>query len=117
MADVAKLVKGDNPELRVLGVFAKARIPEMADVPTLGELGYYPEWYGSARALMAPAGTPKEIIDFYVDAFRKTMEDPATVEMHAKGGLSMDFMDNVKLGELIKAQEVFCGEVVSKLYN
>ena len=112
VADIAKLIKGDAPELRVLGVFS-----ELPDVPTLGELGYYPEWYGSARALVAPAGTPQEVIDFYVDAFRKTMEDPATVEMHAKGGLSMDFMDNARLGELIKAQEVFCSDVVSKLYQ
>ena len=116
VADVAKLVKGDKAELRVLGVFAKERVADLPNVPTLGELGYYKEWYGSARALVAPAGTPKEAIDFYVAAFKKTMEDPAVVEQHKKGGLAMDFMDNAKLGELIKAQEVFCRDVVSKLY-
>jgi tripartite-type tricarboxylate transporter receptor subunit TctC len=117
VADVAKLIKGDKPELRVLGVFATERVKELPDVPTLGELGYYKEWYGSARALVAPAGTPKEVIDFYVDAFRKTMEDPATVEAHKKAGLAMDFMDNEKLGALIGAQEKFCSEVVANLYK
>lgn len=117
VADVANLVKGDKPELRILGVFATERLPEYADVPTLGELGYYDQWYGSARCLVVPAGTPDEIVAFYVDAFRKTMEDPACVEAHHKAGLSMDFMDNKKLAQLIAAQEVFCRDVVSKLYK
>lgn len=117
VADVANLVSGDKPELRILGVFSKERLPEYPDVPTLGELGYYDQWYGSARCLVVPAGTPDEVVQFYVDAFRKTMEDPACVEAHAKAGLSMDFMDNKKLAELIAAQEVFCRDVVSKLYK
>ena len=79
VADVAKLVKGDKPELRVLAVFSPTRAPELPDVPTLGEKGLYPEWYGSARAIVAPKGTSPEIIKFYVDAFKKTMQDPATI--------------------------------------
>lgn len=116
VADVAKLATGDKPELRVLAVFDKKRVAEFPDVPTLGELGLYPEWYGSARAIVAPKGTPQEIIDFYVDAFKKTMQDPANIEAHKKAGLNMQFMDNKELGDLIKAQEKFCAEVISKLY-
>ena len=51
-------------------------------MPTLGELGYYPNWYGSARAIVAPAGTPDDVIEFYVNAFRKTMEDPESIDQH-----------------------------------
>ena len=87
------------------------------DVPTLGELGYYKEWYGSARALVLPKGTPQEIVDFYVEAFRKTMQDPACIEAHQKAGMSLDFKDNKQLAELIAAQEIFCRDVVSKLYK
>lgn len=117
VADIAKLAVGDKPELRVLAVFDKKRVAEFPDVPTLGEVGLYPEWYGSARALVAPKGTSQEIIDFYVDAFKKTMQDPANIEAHKKAGLNLQFMDNKELGELIKAQEVFCSDVVSKLYK
>ena len=116
VADVAQLIKGDNPELRVLGVYAEKRLPELPDVPTLGELGFYGKWYGSARALVMPAGTPQEIVDFYVDAFRKTMNDPECIEAHKKAGLAMDFQDNVQLGKLIQEQEVFAKDVISKLY-
>lgn len=41
VADVIKLVNGENAELRVLGVFDEKRDPQLPDVPTLGELGYY----------------------------------------------------------------------------
>lgn len=89
VADVAALCSGDKPELRILGVFNTARLPEYPDVPTLGELGYYKEWYGSARALVLPKGTPQEIVDFYVEAFRKTMQDPACIEAHNKAGMTL----------------------------
>lgn len=117
VADVAALCSGDKPELRILGVFNTARLPEYPDVPTLGELGYYKEWYGSARALVLPKGTPQEIVDFYVEAFRKTMQDPACIEAHQKAGMSLDFKDNKQLAERIAAQEIFCRDVVSKLYK
>ncbi|MDR1835390.1 MAG: tripartite tricarboxylate transporter substrate binding protein, partial [Fusobacteriaceae bacterium] len=58
-------------EVKVLGVFDAKRLPEYPDAPTIGELGYYDKWLGSSRCIVAPAGTPKEIIDFYAEAFRK----------------------------------------------
>ncbi|MBE6442687.1 MAG: tripartite tricarboxylate transporter substrate binding protein [Desulfovibrio desulfuricans] len=116
VADVAQLIKGDKPELRVLGVFAPQRLAELPDVPTLGELGFYDKWYGSARAIVVPAGTKQEIVDFYVNAFRKTMEDPDTKAAHEKAGLALDFKDNKQLAALIAEQETFCRDVVTKLY-
>ena len=116
VADVAQLIKGDKPELRVLGVFAPQRLAELPDVPTLGELGFYDKWYGSARAIVVPAGTKQEIVDFYVNAFRKTMEDPDTKAAHEKAGLALDFKDNKQLAALIAEQETFCRDIVTKLY-
>ena len=117
VADVAPLVGGSNPELRILAVFDTRRLAQFPDVPTLGELGYYKEWYGSARALVAPAGTPKEIIAFYEDAFQKTMYDPECVAAHEKAKMSLDFKNSKALGELIFSQLVFSRDIVSSLYN
>lgn len=86
-------------------------------MPALCELGYYSNWYGSARVIMAPSGTPGDVIEFCVNAFRKTMEDPASIEQHKKAGLAMSFMDNKELGELIKKQEAFCRDEISQLYK
>ncbi|MCR5084029.1 MAG: tripartite tricarboxylate transporter substrate binding protein [Succinivibrionaceae bacterium] len=116
VADVAQLIKGDKPELRVLAVYSTERLKNLPDVPTLGESGYYDKWYGSARGLVLPKGTPQEIVDFYVAAFKKTMEDPAVKTAHENAGLELDFMDNEAFGKLIKEQETFCRDVISKLY-
>lgn len=117
VADIMPLIKGDKPELRVLGVFAEERLPELPNVPTLKENGLYDKWYGSARGLVAPKGTPPEVIDFYVEAFRKTMEDPANIEAHKKGGFNIQFLDNKQYEKLIQDQETFCKDVVSTLYK
>ena len=45
------------------------------------------------------------------------MQDPATIEAHKKAGLSMDFKDDKQLGQLLKDQEVFAKDVISKLYK
>ena len=117
VADIAPLVKGEKPELRILGAFDTKRLAAYPDVPTLGELGYYNQWYGSARALVAPAGTPADVIEFWVDALDKTMHDPEMIEKHEKAGMSLEYMDNKALGDLIRAQEVFCRDVVANLYK
>ena len=117
VADVAKLINGENPELRILGIFDEKRDPLLPDVPTLGELGYYNKWYGSARALVAPKGTPENIISFYEDAFKKTLEDKDVVAAHEKAGLVIDFKNSRDLKTLIDEQLAFCKNVVSKLYE
>ncbi|MCR5813562.1 MAG: tripartite tricarboxylate transporter substrate binding protein [Desulfovibrio sp.] len=117
VADVAPLVSGETPELRILGVFDTKRLAQFPDVPTLGELGYYKEWYGSARAIVAPQGTPKEIIDFYEEAFKKTMNDPECVAAHEKAKMNLDFKNSKELGELIFSQLVFSRDIVSSLFK
>ncbi|MBQ9536888.1 MAG: tripartite tricarboxylate transporter substrate binding protein [Desulfovibrionaceae bacterium] len=116
VADIATLVSGPKPELRVLGVFAGERLSDFPNVPTLKELGFYPYWYGSARALVAPKGTPKEIIAFYEEAFRKTMEDPECIAVHKKAGLTIDFKNSADLNKLIQEQLIFCRDVIAKLF-
>ena len=117
VADIAKLINGDKAELRVLGLFAEKRDPLLKDVPTLGELGYYNKWYGSARALVAPKGTPENIIKFYETAMKKTMDDPKVKEAHQKAGMATDYKDSKALAALIAEQMDFCKNVVTKLYD
>lgn len=116
VADIAKFSKGDKAAFRVLGVYSEKRLAQFPDVPTLGEKGFYDKWYGSARALVAPAGTPKDAVEFYVKAFEKTLTDPAVIEAHKKAGMNLDFRNDEALGKLIQEQEVFAREVISKLY-
>jgi tripartite-type tricarboxylate transporter receptor subunit TctC len=117
VADVEPLISGNNPAVRILGVFSEKRLDSLKDVPTLGELGYYNKWYGSARAIVAPKGTPDNVIKYYTDTFKKVMTDEQTIRDHKNSGLSLDYRDNKQLGELIQQQLEFCRDVVSKLYD
>lgn len=103
-------------EVKVLGVFDTKRLAEYPDVPTLGEAGYYDQWYGSARAIVAPKDTPQEIIDFYAEAFKQTMEDSAYLEAAEKASVTTEYMDPAATAELLEAQYVFCTDTVSSIW-
>ncbi len=64
--------------LRPLAVTGRERSPKLLDVPTAAEAGYpklsSPFWLG----VVAPAGTPPEIIDKLNAAFREALNDPPT---------------------------------------
>lgn len=112
-ADIASMTS----EVKILGVFSPERLETLPDVPTLGELGYYDQWYGSARAIVAPKGTPQEIIDFYADAFKKAMEDPGYLDAAEKASITTAYMDPEETQKLLNDQYTFCTDVTSKLWN
>jgi tripartite-type tricarboxylate transporter receptor subunit TctC len=74
---VAKLV--DSGELRALAVTSGKRFPLRPDIPTMIEAGV-PGYDASAWVgLMAPAATPKDIIDKLQQALAQSLRDPAIV--------------------------------------
>jgi len=62
--------------LRPIAVAGPQRADVLKDIPTLAELGYpqlnHPAWYG----LLAPAGTPAEIVNKLRDAAVVALKDP-----------------------------------------
>ena len=94
-------------ELKVLGVFSPDRIPEMPDVPTLGELGYYGAWMGASRCIAAPVGVSDEDVAFYESAFKAAMEDPEYLAEASLDGITTDYMDAVDTEEMIDQQQAF----------
>lgn len=104
-------------EVKVLGVFDTQRLEEYPDVPTLGEAGYYDQWYGSARAIVAPAGTPQNVIDYYEAAFKAAMEDPAYLEAAEKASVTTNYMNAADTAALLEAQYTFCTDTVSAIWG
>jgi len=49
--------------LRALAISDTARHPQLSDVPTMSELGYADFRTLTWNGLVAPAGTPKDIVD------------------------------------------------------
>jgi tripartite-type tricarboxylate transporter receptor subunit TctC len=57
----------------------------LPDLPTMAEQGV-PLEYALVRGIMAPKGTPREIVDQWASVFQAAAEDPGLLaEMEAKG--------------------------------
>ena len=67
-------------KLRLLAVSTQARLPQYPNVPTFSEAGMKDFTFNSWFAMVAPAGTPKPIVDKLSDEVRKALNDPSTRE-------------------------------------
>jgi tripartite-type tricarboxylate transporter receptor subunit TctC len=63
-------------KLRALAATSSARIPSIPDVPTMAEAGLPEVEVGSGVGLVAPAGTPAEIIDLLNRETAKIIAEP-----------------------------------------
>jgi tripartite-type tricarboxylate transporter receptor subunit TctC len=73
--------------LRILGIASRERVPTAPELPTLAELGmagFEAElWFG----LMAPAGTPPDIVARYSATINEIMREPHVIETAATQGI------------------------------
>jgi len=90
-------------KLRGLGVVAPQRVEAAKDIPTMAEQGFPSMTVGSWQGLLAPANTPKPIIDKLYATTQKVMALPEVKEKLAKGGVTVvtsrspgDFHDFMK---------------------
>ena len=106
IACVAKVADiAGRTDVKPLAAFATEPVPEYPDIPTLGEKGYYADWLGSSRCIVAPAGVTEEMVAFYEAAFKATMEDPDYLA--AAASFATDFKDAAATAELIEQQQAF----------
>jgi tripartite-type tricarboxylate transporter receptor subunit TctC len=71
--------------IKVYAIAAAQRLESLPDVPTSKEAGVdfiFSAW----NAMVAPKGTPKDIIAKLSDALNKALEDPATVKRYVELG-------------------------------
>src|SRR5690625_261946 len=108
ISEVAGLV--DSGELKILASFTEERLENFPDVPTLAEKGYK-ILFESARAIDAPKGTPKEIIDYLHDKYKAAMESTEHMEKAKNADMPIMYMGPEELGEYIKNEEVYLKEI------
>jgi tripartite-type tricarboxylate transporter receptor subunit TctC len=68
----------DAGQLRLLAIWTGERSKIWKDAPTLKELGY-PFVFDSPFGLAGPKGIDPKIVQILHDAFKKSLEDPATI--------------------------------------
>ncbi len=84
-------------KLKALAITSKQRVPALPDVPTLEEAGVQGAESGSWLGLLAPAGTPPEVVAKVSQGLRQVLAMPDVQEQLlaqgalAKGGTPADF--------------------------
>jgi tripartite-type tricarboxylate transporter receptor subunit TctC len=100
-------------QLRLLGVASNGPAPLMPNVPRIGEVvpGYSAEvWFG----LLAPAGTPPEIVARINDAVAKAVALPEVKKKFAGVGALATSNSPAQFGEMVKTEYLRWGDLIRK---
>ncbi len=101
-------------KLKLLAITGKARHPAFPDVPTFAEAGlpdYAPiAWQG----LLAPAGTPKAIVDKLSAAMQKAAQNPELAEKWRQYGGELRGNTPAEFTAFINADRAMWGKVVKQ---
>ncbi|MBG9387047.1 Bug family tripartite tricarboxylate transporter substrate binding protein [Caenimonas aquaedulcis] len=112
IATVNSLIKAGK--VRLVGVTTPKRMPQFPDVPTVSESGMPGFEFNSWFAMMAPAGTPKTIVNQMAAEVKKALEDPEVREKLNAQGLTPRGTTPDELGTATKAQLAKYGELIRK---
>lgn len=102
LGTVAALVRGG--QLRLIGVTTEKRLPQFPDVPTVSESGLPGFLFNSWFAMLAPAGTPKDIIARLSAEVLKAVGDPEVRHKLEDLGFSVRGTSPDELGVLTQQQ-------------
>jgi tripartite-type tricarboxylate transporter receptor subunit TctC len=115
MFDVVSLALGPikSDRVRAIGVAAKARTSVLPDLPTLAENGYPLEvgaWFG----LLAPAGTPPEVVAWLNRESNRVFSQEDARSKFVAQGASMPLGAPETFRDFIAAQAARFGEVIRR---
>jgi tripartite-type tricarboxylate transporter receptor subunit TctC len=102
LGTVASLVRAGK--LRLIGVGTPQRHPQFPDVPTIGESGLPGFTFTSWFAIVAPAGTPKDIVVRLNAEITRALAAPDVREKLAAQGFTVRGTSQEELGSITRTQ-------------
>jgi tripartite-type tricarboxylate transporter receptor subunit TctC len=90
--------------VRVLATATPRRLPAFPDLPTLAELGYPGVVVSNWSGVVAPAGTPKEIVERLGTEIRKILAMPDVLQRLEKLGVEASPAGAEEFGALIRSE-------------
>ncbi len=99
------LAEYHSKKARPLAVMDTERSKFYPDIPTAEEQGYK-LYSSSSRGLVAPKGTPKEIVNFISYSMEQAMKDPGIVEKMEGAGLTQRYMNPEQFDKYMREFEV-----------
>ena len=107
----------ESGKLKAYAVVGKKRFAGLPNLPTMGELGYKKLDVDFWHMLLAPAGTPRPIVEKLNAALRTALKDPKVRKTYGDGGLDF-YPDSEETPEaaaaLLKSEIKLWGDVVRK---
>jgi tripartite-type tricarboxylate transporter receptor subunit TctC len=101
-------------KVRGIAVLSNARVPSLPDIPTAKEAGIdnfeVTSWYG----LLAPAGTPRDIISRLNAEWAKIATDPDTKEKMEKAGFETVAVTPEQFSEFINQDIARWGRIIKE---
>jgi tripartite-type tricarboxylate transporter receptor subunit TctC len=101
-----------NPGLRIIAYANETRTPTMPDVPTATEAGLPGFNVAATYGLMAPVGTPKEIVDRLNAEVKAALELPEVKATFAQQGLEATYTTSPQMAAQIHAEIAKWAKVV-----
>ena len=100
---------------RLLASWAGKRTTELADIPTMIELGYNDVEYYIWSGLFAPKGTPAATVSRLRDAMRQVMADPAVTSVFVKANSPPAYLDQPDFQKFVDADAKRLIPVIKKI--
>jgi tripartite-type tricarboxylate transporter receptor subunit TctC len=102
LATVTGLIRGNK--VKLIGVTTRSRLAQFPEAPTVSESGLPGFEFNSWFAIMAPAGTPREIVARLNAEVLKALADPEVREKLNAQGLTIRGSSAEELGTAMRAQ-------------
>jgi tripartite-type tricarboxylate transporter receptor subunit TctC len=113
LGTVAALVRGG--QLKLIGVTTEKRLPQFSDVPTVAESGLPGFYFNSWFAILAPAGTPKDIVARLNAEILKAVGDPEVRRKLEELGFAVRGSSAEELRVLTREQFAKYGRVIKEM--
>lgn len=103
----------DSGKVRILATAGEKRMFD--DVPTFPEIGVSGDAGFMHRVVLAPAGTPDDVLKFLRDAFTKLQEDKTYTQLMKRLDENTDFIDGPEYQKMRETQAVNYKDLVKEI--
>lgn len=101
--------------LKALAMTSAERVDSLPDVPTVAESGVDGYEMSSWVGLLAPAGTPDEVVAAIHAAVLESVKDPQVIEMIEKGGQQIVASSPAEFSDRLKSDFAKYGDLIKNL--
>jgi tripartite-type tricarboxylate transporter receptor subunit TctC len=112
-SEVAPHIKAGR--FKPLAIALPERDPSMPDIPTLKEQGINVSTWGSVKGVGAPAGTPKEVVDYLEATLKKICEDPEFKKTMADLNQPVMYLNGADFAKFLQEAHADYGKLIKEL--